>query len=217
MKRRVGVLVSGRGSNLGALIRAAADPAYPAAIALVLSNRPEAPALALAAAAGIATATIPHRDFASREEFDAAVEARLTAEAIELVCLAGFMRIFSAGFATRWQGRILNIHPSLLPAFKGLHPHRQALEAGVRISGCTVHFVTPELDAGPIVAQAAVPVLPQDDEAALAQRVLAAEHRCYPVALALVARGLARLEGGRTVFAAGLPETGLEPRFGCAI
>jgi phosphoribosylglycinamide formyltransferase-1 len=194
MKRRVGILISGRGSNMMALIEAARAPHYPAHIALVISNRSDAPGLALARAAHVAALVIDHRDFATREAFDHAVEAALEREGVELVCHAGFMRIQSDAFATRWLGRQLNIHPSLLPSFPGLNPHKQALEAGVRISGCTVHFVTPAVDCGPIVAQAAVPVVPGDTPGSLAARILKVEHRLYPFALKLAASGQVRLE-----------------------
>lgn len=197
MKKRVAILISGRGSNMGALIEAARAVDYPAEIVLVISNRPQAPGLDLARAAGIKTQVIDHKAFPSREAFDAEVEKALLADNIELVCQAGFMRIQSAPFAQRWLGRQLNMHPSLLPAFKGLHPHKQALDAGVRISGCTVHFVTPELDAGPIIAQAAVPVLEGDTPETLADRILAVEHKLYPLALRLVATGSAKLDGNR--------------------
>jgi phosphoribosylglycinamide formyltransferase-1 len=197
MKRKVGVLISGRGSNLAALIDAARAPDYPAEIVLVISNRADAGGLALALDAGIATAVVPHRDYASREAFDAEIDRRLVAAGCELVCLAGFMRIFSSWFVARWRERVLNIHPALLPAFPGLHVHRRMLEAGVRIAGCTVHFVIEGVDEGPIIVQAAVPVLPGDDEAALAARIRAAEHRAYPRALALVASGQARVDGAR--------------------
>jgi formyltetrahydrofolate-dependent phosphoribosylglycinamide formyltransferase len=203
------VLISGRGSNLAALIAAARAPDYPAEIALVIANRADAGGLALARDAGIAAAVVPHRDYASREDFDAAVERRLIAAGCELVCLAGFMRIFSAGFVARWRERVLNIHPALLPAFPGLHVHRRTLEAGVRIAGCTVHFVTEGVDEGPIIVQAAVPVLPDDDEAALAARILAAEHRAYPRALALVASGRARVDGTRVAISGAPPVEGL--------
>lgn len=199
-RKRTAVLISGRGSNLQALIDAAADPRFPAEIALVLSNVADAPGLARAQAAGIATGAIPHKGFGSREAFDAALDAALVDGRIELVCLAGFMRVLSDGFVRRWQGRLLNIHPSLLPAFKGLDVHRRVLDAGVRISGCTVHFVVTELDSGPIIAQAAVPVLPDDDEDRLAARTLAAEHKIYPLALRLLAGGQVRLEAGRAIF-----------------
>jgi phosphoribosylglycinamide formyltransferase-1 len=197
-RKRVGVLISGRGSNLQALIGAASHPDYPAEIALVLSNRADAPGLDHAR--GIATAVISHRDHASRESFDRALDAALQAAAIDIVCLAGFMRVLTEGFVRRWEGRLLNIHPSLLPAFKGLDVHRQVLDAGVRISGCTVHYVVPEVDSGSIIAQAAVPVAPDDDEDSLAARTLAAEHRLYPHALRLVAQGDVTLRNARAVF-----------------
>ena len=166
---------------------------------MVVSNRPDAPGLERARGAGIEALVIDHKGFATREAFDAAVDTALHEAGVDLVCQAGFMRIQSAAFATRWLGRQLNIHPSLLPSFKGLRPQQQALDAGVRIAGCTVHFVTPELDAGPIVAQAAVPVLCGDTAATLADRILTAEHKLYPLALQLVAAGEAALEGGRVI------------------
>jgi phosphoribosylglycinamide formyltransferase-1 len=196
-KHRVGILVSGRGSNMASLIAAAQAPDYPAEIALVVSNRPGAPGLARAAEAGIRTAVVDHKVYPDRAAFEAELGGVLAGEGIEFVCLAGFMRIFTDRFVESWAGRMLNIHPSLLPSFKGLHPHRQALEAGARIHGCTVHFVVPELDSGPIVAQAAVPVLPGDSEDVLAARVLAQEHRLYPLGLRLVAGGEARLNRSR--------------------
>ena len=202
MKKRVAILISGRGSNMLALIEAARAVDYPAEIAVVVSNRPEAPGLERARAARVKAVAIDHKGFDTREAFDAAVEAALLAERVELVCHAGFMRIQSTRFAERWLGRQLNIHPSLLPSFKGLKPQQQALDAGVRISGCTVHFVTPELDSGPIIAQAAVPVLPGDTADVLADRILAAEHRLYPLALQLVAAGQAKLERGQVVLQA---------------
>ena len=204
MKQRVGILISGRGSNMAALIEAARAPDYPAEIAVVVSNRPQAPGLERARAGGIKALAIDHKGFATREAFDGAVEAALLADGVDLVCHAGFMRIQSEAFAARWLGRQLNIHPSLLPSFKGLNPQQQALDAGVRISGCTVHFVTPELDAGPIVAQAAVPVLPGDTAETLADRILTAEHRLYPLALGLVAGGNARLEDGKVALQSGV-------------
>jgi phosphoribosylglycinamide formyltransferase-1 len=200
MKKRVGILISGRGSNMSALAEAARGNDYPAAIALVISNRPDALGLERAKAAGIKTLVIDHKAYTTREAFDMAVEAALLGDGVELVCHAGFMRIQSEAFAARWLGRQLSIHPSLLPAFKGLHPHKQALEAGVRISGCTVHFVTPELDSGPVVAQAAVAVHEGDTPETLGDRILVAEHRLYPFALRLVASGSARLENGRVMF-----------------
>lgn len=199
-KPRVAVLISGRGSNLQSLIEAAAASDYPAEIVRVIANRAEAAGLQRAEAAGIATTVIAHRDYASREAFDAALHETLKEAGAQLVCLAGFMRLLTPGFTERWQGRMLNIHPSLLPAFRGLDTHRRALEAGVRISGCSVHFVVPEVDAGPVVIQAAVPVLPGDDEAALAARVLAQEHRIYPKALRWLARGDVALSQGRVVY-----------------
>ncbi|MBX9931141.1 MAG: phosphoribosylglycinamide formyltransferase [Methylobacterium sp.] len=200
-KTRIAILISGRGSNMASVMAAAQAPDYPAEIALVLSNRPEAGGLAHAAAAGIETRAVDHKRFRDRASFDAALQAELDAAGIELVVLAGFMRIFSAPFVEAWTGRMINIHPSLLPLFRGVHTHEQALRAGVRLHGCTVHFVVPELDAGPIIAQAAVPVLPGDDPDSLAARILVQEHRIYPAALALVASGHARLDGDRVVFA----------------
>ena len=200
-RARVAILISGRGSNMASLIEAAAAADYPAEIVLVVSNRANAGGLDKARTAGIPTATVPHGDFPDRASFDGALMRELVSRDVEIVCLAGFMRILSDGFVEAWRGRMLNIHPSLLPAFKGLHPHAQALAAGAPVHGCTVHFVVPQLDSGPAVAQARVPVLPGDTEASLAARVLAEEHRLYPEGLAAVARGDARLEGGRTVFA----------------
>jgi phosphoribosylglycinamide formyltransferase 1 len=203
-KKRTAILISGRGSNLQALIDAATDPAYPAEIALVLSNVADAQGLERAAKAGIPTKTISHRGHATRESFDGEIDKALKADGIELVCLAGFMRVLSDSFARNWEGRLINIHPSLLPAFKGMHVHRQVLDAGVRISGCTVHFVVPELDSGAIIAQAAVPVFADDDEGKLAARTLEAEHKLYPLALGLLAGGGVRLENGRARFT-GMP------------
>ena len=212
-KLKVGVLISGRGSNLQALIDAAAERDYPAEIALVISNKADAAGLARAEAAGIATTVIPHRQFADRQAFDAALDRALSDSGVGLVCLAGFMRILTPWFAERWAGRLINIHPSLLPAFKGLDPHAQALAAGVRFSGCTVHFVTPEMDSGPIVVQAAVPVLDGDDEHALADRVLEAEHRCYPLAVRLIAEGRVAISGQRvTVRDAHPGQASINPR-----
>ena len=193
-KLKLGVLISGRGSNLQALIDATAVADFPAEIALVISNKADAGGLDRAKAAGIATKVIPHKEFANREAFDTALSGALRDAGVELVCLAGFMRLLTAGFAESWHDRLINIHPSLLPAFKGLDSHGQALKAGVRFSGCTVHFVRPEMDAGPIILQAAVPVLDGDDEDALAARILEAEHRCYPLAVRLIAEGRITLE-----------------------
>ncbi|MFB0492573.1 phosphoribosylglycinamide formyltransferase-1 [Methylobacterium sp. OAE515] len=205
-KTRVAILISGRGSNMVALLEAAKDPAYPAEIVLVLSNRPEAAGLARAAEAGIPTQAIDHKAFPDRAGFDAALDAALRAAQVDLVCLAGFMRILTTAFVASWAGRMLNIHPSLLPLFKGTHTHRQALDAGVRLHGCTVHFVVPELDAGPIVAQAAIPVRQDDDPDSLADRVIVQERRLYPAVLAQVAGGRARLEGDRVVIAEEAPD-----------
>jgi phosphoribosylglycinamide formyltransferase-1 len=194
-RKRVGVLISGRGSNLQALIEAQAAPDYPAEVILVLSNVPDAQGLARAEAANIPALVVNHKDFASRAEFDAALDQTLKQAGVELLCNAGFMRLHTEAFVRTWWNRHLNIHPSLLPAFRGLHTHARVLDEGVKITGCTVHFVRPEMDTGPIVAQAAVPVLPDDTPDSLAARVLAAEHRLYPHALRLVASGLVRVEG----------------------
>jgi len=199
VRTKLGVLISGRGSNLAALIAACEADDYPAEIAVVISNRPEAAGLQFAESAGIATRVIDHKRFTGRAEFDRALDDALRAAGVDLVCNAGFMRLLTADFVEAWRDRQLNIHPSLLPAFRGLDTHERAIAAGVRISGCTVHFVRPEMDEGPIVAQAAVPVLPGDDTEALAARVLRAEHRLYPWAVRLVAAGLAWVEGERVV------------------
>jgi phosphoribosylglycinamide formyltransferase 1 len=198
-RRRTAVLISGRGSNLQALLAAARDPAYPADIALVVSNRPDAAGLAAAREAGVKAVAIDHTGFAGRAEFDAEIDATLRREAIELVACAGFMRILTAGFLNAWEGRIINIHPALLPLYKGLDTHARALADGVRVHGCTVHYVVPEIDAGPIIAQAAVAVLSDDSAETLAARVLDAEHRLYPMALALVASGRVRLQAGTAI------------------
>ncbi len=186
VRLKVGVLISGRGSNLQALIDACGDPTYPAEIVLVISSRPEAPGLGFAAPASIPAAVIPHRD---RHVFAADAEALLREQQVEFVCLAGFMRVLEPSFVEAWRDRMINIHPSLLPAFRGLHAQRQALAAGVRFAGCTVHFVRPELDTGPIIGQAVVPVHPDDDEERLSARILEVEHRLYPLALRLIAEG----------------------------
>jgi phosphoribosylglycinamide formyltransferase-1 len=190
---RLGVLISGRGSNLQALMAACAGPAYPAEIPIVISDRADAAGLVRAAAAGIPTVVVAHP---SRGAFAAAVDACLREAQVDLVCLAGFMRLLDHGFVGEWRDRMVNIHPSLLPAFPGLHAQRQALVAGVRFAGCTVHFVRPEVDTGPIIAQAVVPVCPGDDEQRLAARILAAEHRLYPFSVRLVAEGRTRISGG---------------------
>ena len=196
MKRRVAILISGRGSNMAALIRAAAAADFPAEIALVISNRADAEGLKKAGASGIATTTIESKPFNDRSAFEAVLHSTLDQHRIDLICLAGFMRLFTAQFVQRWYGRMLNIHPSLLPAFPGLEPQAQALRAGVKISGATVHFVIPETDAGPILMQGAVAVRDDDTAEALAARILEIEHRIYPAALRLVAGGQIRFEGG---------------------
>lgn len=198
------VLISGRGSNLKALIEAATADDYPAEIALVLSNVPNAVGLSVAAACGIPAKTLNHRDFgrtaAGRAEFEAAIDDALRAARIDFVCLAGFMRLLSEPFTTKWRGRLINIHPSLLPAFKGLDVHQRMIDAGVKLAGCTVHFVSAEMDDGPIIGQAAVPVFAADDAASLAARILAAEHRLYPACLRALAEGSVRMgEDGRAL------------------
>lgn len=200
---RVGVLISGRGSNLRSLLDAAAAPGFPAEIVTVLSNRPGAGGLDHARAAGVPSAVVDHKAFAGREDFEAALTAALERAGVDLVCLAGFMRVVTLGFVRRWQGRMINIHPSLLPLFPGLDTHARALAAGVKLHGCSVHYVSEEVDGGPIVGQAAVPVLPGDDAESLAARVLAAEHRLYPACLSLIAEGRVRLVEGRTEAAGG--------------
>jgi phosphoribosylglycinamide formyltransferase 1 len=210
---RVAVLISGRGSNLQALIEACAAPDFPAAIACVIANRAGAAGLAHAARAGIPSRVIPHRLYPDRAAFDRTLDEALHEAGAELVCLAGFMRLLTSGFVEAWRDRMINIHPSLLPAFPGLQTHERVIAAGVRFTGCTVHFVRPEMDTGPIIVQAAVPVLQDDDAGRLADRVLAAEHLAYPLALRLVAEGRARVVGERVVIAgASTPlETQLNP------
>lgn len=203
MTRRVAILISGRGSNMASLIEAAQAADFPAEIALVLSNRPDAEGLERAKAAGIATLAIDHRAFPDRESFDRALDAALNEHDIAFVCLAGFMRVLTDGFVERWSGRMINIHPSLLPLYRGTQTHRRALGDGVLVHGCTVHFVVPELDAGPIIAQAVVPVVPGDTEQSLAARVILQEHRLYPQALRMICDGTAQLESGRVMFARG--------------
>jgi len=211
-KRRVAILISGRGTNMARLIEAAADPAYPAEIAAVIADAAGTEGQTFAESRGISTVALPRGDFAGKDEHEQALEAELAAAGAEIVCLAGYMRMLSAALVARWAGRMINIHPALLPSFRGLDTHRRALEAGVRVHGCTVHFVTPDMDAGPIIAQAAVAVRIDDDEKRLAARVLKAEHRLYPLALRLVAEGKARMEGAGTVFdSGGLPERAAEP------
>jgi len=213
MSRRVrtAVLISGRGSNLAALIAASGEPGYPAEIVLVVSNVEAAPGLAIARSAGVSSTVIPHGNYPSREAFDNEIDKALRAENVALVCEAGFMRIHSDAFVRKWEGRLINIHPSLLPSFRGIRVHQQALDAGVRISGCTVHFIVPELDSGPVIAQAAVPVFPNDTKATLSARVLEEEHKLYPEALRMVADGRVRLDSGKTVFVGVPPEINPPP------
>lgn len=194
--KRIVILISGRGSNMEAIVKACAAEGWHARVAAVISNRPDAAGLAFAAAHGIATAVVEHRAYASREAFDAALADAVDAHAPDLLLLAGFMRILTARFVQRYEGRMLNIHPSLLPAFTGLHTHRRAIEAGCKLAGATVHFVTAELDHGPIVAQAVVPVLAADSEDALAARVLEQEHRLYPLAVRWFLQDALRIERG---------------------
>lgn len=202
---KTAILISGRGSNMKALIAAGQRPGADFEIALVLSNRPEAAGLTFAAEAGIVTASIDHRAYPDRSAFDAALDEALHAAEIELVCLAGFMRILTTDFVERWQDRMINIHPSLLPSFKGLHTHERALAAGVRVHGCSVHLVRAELDDGPILVQGIVPVKQDDTAETLAARVLEVEHQCYPLALDLFTSGKVRIDGNRAVIEGGTP------------
>ncbi|MCL2384492.1 MAG: phosphoribosylglycinamide formyltransferase [Alphaproteobacteria bacterium] len=201
-RKRTAVLISGRGSNLEALIESARDPSFPAEIALVVANRPEAAGLAFARASGIASSLVDHKIYAGREEFERSLQILLELHQIEFICLAGFMRVLTPWFVRLWEGRMINIHPALLPAYRGLDTHARALADGVKIHGCTVHFVRPALDEGPIIAQAAIPVLDTDTPESLAARVLAEEHRIYPEALARLASGRLKAEGNR-VFSGG--------------
>jgi phosphoribosylglycinamide formyltransferase 1 len=197
-RKRVAVLISGRGSNMAALIEAAKDKTYPAEIVVVISNRSGAGGLTVARANEIATEVVDHTTFGKdRPAFESALQAALEKHHIDIVCLAGFMRLLSEGFVKQWQHRILNIHPALLPAFKGLDTHRRALDAGVKVHGATVHFVVPEMDSGPIIVQGAVSVQRNDTEKDLAARVLRVEHQIYPLALRLLAEGRVRVENGR--------------------
>jgi len=199
-KKRVGILISGRGSNMMSLIAAARAADYPAEIACVVSNRPEAEGLFKAAGAGLPTRSIDHKLSADREAFEAELDATLRSFGVDLVACAGFMRLMTAGFVERWRDRMLNIHPSLLPAFKGLDTHARAIAAGVKLTGCTVHIVRSEVDSGPILAQAAVPVLDGDTPESLGARVLDAEHRLYPHALSLFVSGAIRIAGERALY-----------------
>jgi phosphoribosylglycinamide formyltransferase-1 len=197
-RRRVAILISGRGSNMAALIAAAQAADYPAEIALVLANRPDAKGLGIARDARLTTAIVDHARFGKdREAFERALQAELEAQAIDIVCLAGFMRLLTPWLVSRWEGRLINIHPALLPAFKGLDTHARALAAGVRIHGATVHFVVPEMDSGPVIAQGALAVRDDDTAETLAGRVLAIEHTIYPLALRLVAEGRVIVADGR--------------------
>ena len=196
-RRRTAILISGRGSNMRALVEAARAPDYPAEIALVLSNRPDAPGLGWARDAGVAVAAVDHKIYAGREEFERSMQALLEIHRIDLVCMAGFMRLVTPWFIGLWAGRMINVHPALLPAYRGLDTHARALADGVKIHGCTVHFVVPAMDEGPILAQAAVPVLDTDTPESLARRVLEQEHRIFPAALARVARGGLLVQGNR--------------------
>lgn len=204
-RRKVAVLISGRGSNMQALVRACSAPDYPAEIVLVLSNKEDAAGLEFARNAGIPTAVIAHRDFPDRASFDAAMDAEIRRHEADLVCLAGFMRLLDDAFIEAWRDRMINIHPSLLPSFRGLDTHARALQAGVKLAGCTVHFVRPEVDTGPIIAQAAVPVLPDDTPDSLAARILEQEHVIYPLALRLVAEGRVTITGERAIVSAKAP------------
>ncbi len=199
-RKRTAILISGRGSNMAALIAAAAEPGFPAEIVGVLSDRSDAPGLQAAQSLGVTARAVPRQDRDTNEAHERALDAALSRLKAELICLAGYMRVLSPGFVQKWQGRLINMHPALLPAFPGLDTHRRALEAGLRVHGATVHFVTAAVDDGPIIAQAAVPVLIGDGEAALAERVLRAEHKLYPIALALLAGGKVMMKDGRAVF-----------------
>jgi phosphoribosylglycinamide formyltransferase-1 len=206
---KAGVLISGRGSNLQALIDACAAPDFPAEIVLVISNNADAKGLRRAERAGIETRIIDHRTFDSRESFDAALDEALAGAGVEFVCMAGFMRLLSEWFAERWRDRLINIHPSLLPAFRGLNVHERMIEAGARFGGCTVHFVRAAVDEGPIIIQAVVPVLPDDDGESLARRVLVAEHRVFPAALRMAAEGKLRIVGDRVLIQGAAAEPGV--------
>jgi phosphoribosylglycinamide formyltransferase-1 len=209
MKRRVAILISGRGSNMAALIRAAKVAGFPAEIAVVISNRTDAAGLQRASESGIPTLVIESKPFGKdRAGFEAVLQQALDRHGIELICLAGFMRLFTADFVQRWYGRMLNIHPSLLPSFPGLDPHGQALRAGVKLSGATVHFVIPETDAGPILMQGAIPVHDDDTPETLSDRILSVEHRIYPEALRLLAKGQVQLEGDLCRITAAIGEDG---------
>jgi len=197
---------------MASLIAAAREPEFPAEIALVLSNKPDAPGLAAAKAQGIATAAVDHKIYAGREAFEGSLQKMLDAHRIDFICLAGFMRILTPSFVQRWEGRLINIHPSLLPSYKGLHTHERALADGVKIHGCSVHYVVAEMDAGPIIAQAAVSVLDDDTPGSLGARVLEQEHVIYPLALRLAASGALRIDAMRVIGANGAPAAMVSPR-----
>lgn len=211
MTARIAILISGRGSNMESLLKACAGEGFPAEVALVLSNRPKAKGLETAAGMGVPTDSLDHTEFDDREAFDAALSARLKEADIDYICLAGFMRLLGAEFIKDWQDKILNIHPSLLPAFKGLNTHERAIEQGVKLHGCTVHFVREDMDDGPIIGQAAVPVLPGDTAESLAARVLAAEHQLFPACLAMVASGQAGVRRDKVSLPQGTEPTGPGP------
>lgn len=196
-RKRTAVLISGRGTNMSALVGAASDPSYPAEIVLVMTDNPEAGGIEKARGAGVDTASVDRRSFKDRTAFEAALQGRLDAAGAELVCLAGFMRVLSADFVAKWLGRMINIHPSILPSFRGVDTHRRVLEAGVKLHGCSVHFVKADVDAGPIIAQAAIPILPDDTPATLSDRLLPVEHRVFPMALRLLASGAIHMDGDR--------------------
>ncbi|MGV0953632.1 MAG: phosphoribosylglycinamide formyltransferase [Fluviibacter sp.] len=206
-KTRIAVLISGRGSNLSAILAAAAAPDYPAAVVAVIANKADASGLQLARAAGIATEVVPSQGITDRDVYDRGLQAVIDRFQPDLIVLAGFMRILTAEFVQHYAGRMINIHPSLLPAFTGMHTHQRAIEAGVRLHGCTVHFVTPVLDHGPIIAQAAVPVLGHDDAGSLAKRVLVQEHRLYPMVVRWFAEGRLQLDGQRVLLNGESPVT----------
>jgi phosphoribosylglycinamide formyltransferase 1 len=197
---KLAVLISGRGSNLQSLIDSAASPDYPAEIALVISNRPKAAGLERATKAGVPHVVIDHKDFQTREDFDTALDEALRMAKVDYVCLAGFMRMLTPQFVSDWRGRLINIHPSLLPSFKGMHVHERMIDAGVKIAGCTVHFVSAEVDSGPIIGQAAIPVLPDDTAETLAARILEQEHKLYSSCIRLLAETKARLSGAAVVY-----------------
>ena len=205
---RIAVLISGRGSNLQSLIDASQSPDFPAEIVLVISNRPKAKGLDRAREAGITQQVINHKEFETQEGFEEALNDELQRAEVDYVCLAGFMRILSANFVDNWRERLINIHPSLLPAFKGLNVHERMIDGGVKIAGCTVHFVSPEMDAGPIIGQAAVPVLPGDTSETLGERILQQEHVLYPACLKIVVEGKARLSGGAVRYDSDVAATG---------